>query len=132
MAIDLTKFYKIAIGIFLFLLMGTILSIACGGESPNPVDDEVVAVEPLEVAGSFADILAGQELTTELQARLDTLVTENTAILSQFSGQIQSDELTPDEADQEYNTWLTETAAAEGLTQEQLERLLLGAIGGRY
>jgi|GEM_PF-3445245 len=132
MAIDLTKFYKIAIGIFLFLLMGTILSIACGGESPEPVDDEVVAVEPLEVAESFADILAGQELTTELQARLDTLVTENSAILSQLAEQVQSDEPTSQKADGEYNAWLAEAAATEGLTQEQLERLLLGAIGGRY
>ena len=131
MSIDLTKFYKIAVGIFLFLLLGTILSIACGENKEVPADN-TASIEPSEVAGSLADILAGRELTAELKARLDELVSGNTAILRQLAGRVQSDELTPQEADGEYNNWLVETAATEGLTREQLERLLLGAVGGRY
>jgi hypothetical protein len=131
MSIDLTKFYKIAVGIFLFLLMGTIFSVACGENEEIPADN-TATIEPPEIAESFADILAGRELTAELKARLDELVSGNTAILSRIARRVQSDELTPKEADGEYNNWLVEAAAAEGLTREQLERLLLGAVGGRY
>ena len=135
MSIDLTKFYKIAAGIFLVLLMGTILSIACGGENPEPVEDETVAsvIETEEKAAeNFADVLAGQEMTMELQVHLGELVTENSGVLSKLAGQIQDDEITPAAADLEYNAWLLETATAEGLIKEQLERLFLEAVGGRY
>jgi len=135
MSIDLTKFYKIAAGILLFLLLGTVLSIACGGENSEPLEDETVAsvIETEDkTAESFADALAGQELTTELRVRLGEMVKENSEVLGDLAGQVTAGELTSTEVDGEYNAWLRSAAAEEGLTKEQLERLLLGAVGGRY
>ncbi len=106
-------------------LFTLLLAWGCGGADSAPVEDN-------GEAASLVDVLAGKQITSEIRAELDGLVSTNTEMLTELATAVSIGELSPAEADTRYAGWLAGEAADRSLAPDQLRRLLAGAVGGRY
>jgi hypothetical protein len=91
----------------------------------NTADEEAAVAEDL--AGLVEGLPPGVAVLAELQGLLE----EQSRLLAETAAAVAAGELSPEEADAAYVDWLAEAAEKRGITEAELERLLLERCGSR-
>lgn len=98
------------------------------GSVDGPADTgEVVGDAAEDLAGLVEGLPPGVAVLAELQGLLE----EQSRVLSETAAAVAAGELSPEEADAAYADWLAEAAEKRGVTEVELERLLLERCGAR-